>query len=365
MNVRDLIPEHIQSLTPYKAGKTIREVQEEYQPREISKLASNENRLGCSDLVKTAVLKAFESTNDYPDPIARTLRKEISQSHSVDEEEVLIAAGSESIISILCRTLFNPGEHIITADATFVGLFVQAGAQGIEVEKVPHTKSFSFDVDGLLNGINSHTKAVYIANPNNPTGTYITQNQYQKLLDNLPENVFLIMDEAYAEYAEDVEDFPQAIVNRKKNIIVLRTFSKAYGLAGFRVGYAIADKDIVEQLLKVKLTFEPTTLGQYAALAALKDQDFIKKSVRTVKEGRKKLYYFFDEHHMNYVKSISNSVLLILKSSEEAKRITNDLLKQGVIVRQTGAFGLPQCIRITIGTPKEMVHFEEIFRTCM
>jgi len=361
MNMEKMLPENIQKLKPYVAGKTIAEVKKEYGLDRISKLASNENRLGCSSYVKDAVLEAIKEIQDYPDPVAGKLRRAIADRNGVNESEVILAAGSESIISILCRTFFKHDENAVTADATFVGFFVQAGVRGIELKKVPVTDNYVFDVDGILNAIDEKTKMVYLANPNNPTGTYLNGDEYRRLVDSIPENVLLIADEAYYEYASEVEDYLPAIDYRKENVIILRTFSKAYGLAGFRIGYAIADEQLITEMLKTKLTFEPTAPAQAAALAAYGDDQFLRDSVKVVKEGRKRLYDFFERNGVKYVKSISNSVMMILETEEEAVDFTQKMLEQGVILRRINAFGLPNCVRITIGTEQEMEHFEESF----
>src|SRR6056297_25546 len=362
MNIDKLLPDNIKKLKPYVAGKIIAEVKKEYGLERISKLASNENRLGCSSKVKDAVLESLKEIQDYPDPIAGKLRRAIADRNGVKESEVILAAGSESIISILCRTFFKHDDNAVTANATFVGFFVQAGVRGIELKKIPVTDDYCFDVDGILNAIDEKTKMVYLANPNNPTGTYLKTDEYKKLVDSIPDDVLLIADEAYYEYASEVEDYLPAIDYRKENVIILRTFSKAYGLAGFRIGYAIADDKLITEMLKTKLTFEPTAPAQAAALAAYSDDQFLAESIEVVKKGRQRLYDFFDNHHVSYKKSISNSVMMILNSEEEAINFTQKMLEQGVILRRINAFGLPKCVRITIGTPSEMDHFEESFK---
>lgn len=361
MNIDELIPGNIKRLKPYEAGKTIEEVETEYGLDKISKLASNENRLGCSPKVKEAVADALHKIQDYPDPIAGKLRKVIADRNGVKESEVIIASGSESVISILCRTFFKDGENAVTASATFVGFFVQAGVRGIELKKVAVTDQYGYDVDGILDAVNEKTKMVYLANPNNPTGTYLNESEYKKLVDGLPGDVLLVADEAYFEYAKEVEDYMPSLEYRKDNVITLRTFSKAYGLAGLRIGYGIADEMLIREMLKTKLTFEPSAAAQAGALAAYQDEDHLQKSIEIVKEGRKRLYDFFDRHDVQYKKSISNSVMMILEDEEQAIEFTQKMLEQGVILRRINAFGLPNCIRITIGTPEEMDHFEESF----
>lgn len=318
--------------------------------------------MGCSAKVEPAVLEAMSEIQDYPDPIARKLRNVIAQKNKVKESEVILASGSESLLSMLCRTFFLNKQNAITAEATFVGFFVQAGVRGVQLKRIPLTKDYKFDVKAIVNAIDDQTKMIYLANPNNPTGTYINKKEYEWLMEKVPKDVLVIADEAYYEFAEDVEDYPKALEYDHENVIVLRTFSKAYGLAGFRVGYGIASEEIINNLLKTKLTFEPTTLGQAAALAAYQDEDFLKRSIELVNKGKERLYKFLDEQNVEYKRSISNSVMMILSSEEEAIDFTQKMLEEGVILRRINAFGLPKCIRITIGTSEEMDHFEESFK---
>ncbi len=362
---RPLVPVNIRDLSPYVAGKTITEVEEEYQPPQISKLASNENRLGCSPNVKHEVVKAMQEIQDYPDPISRQLREVLAEQNNVQPENIMIAAGSESVIANICRTFFLNHEEAITADATFVGFFVQANIRGISINKVPVTDDYRFDLEAMADRIGDRTKMVYIANPNNPTGTYITDSEFERFMRKVPSDVLVVMDEAYYEYAKEVADYPHSLDYDYENVITLRTFSKAYGLAGFRIGYAIASEKIISEMMKTKLTFEPTTPAQAAALAALGDQQFLKKTKDVVEEGKNRLYQFFEKHNVNYVPSISNSVMMIFPGEQEAIDFTQAMLEEGVILRRINAFGLPNCVRITIGRKKEMKHFEHSFEKVM
>ncbi|MEX0646928.1 MAG: histidinol-phosphate transaminase [Balneolaceae bacterium] len=361
MNFDLLIPENIKKLRPYISGKTIAEVKEEYKPEQISKLASNENRLGCSSAVKPAVINSLKSIQDYPDPLSRDLRLAIARENKIKESEIILAAGSESVISVLFRTFFNHQENAVTADATFVGFFVQAEIRGITLKKIPVTDDYKYDTQGILDAIDENTKMVYVANPNNPTGTYLHQTEYSRFIDQIPDHVLLITDEAYFEFARHVDDYPSAMKFRKKNHIILRTFSKAYGLAGFRIGYAIADERLIMEMMKTKLTFEPAAPAQAAALAAFYDEEFLERSVNLVNKNKKRLYDFFDSQNVNYVPSISNSVMIIFDTIAGAESFTRKMLENGVIIRRVHAFGLPNCIRITVGTEREMEHFEKSF----
>jgi len=362
---RTLVPHNIRDLSPYVAGKTIAEVQAEYDPPEIAKLASNENRLGCSSHVQPQVIKAMQEIQDYPDPISLHLREVLADQNNVDVENIVVGAGSESLISNLCRTFFLNNKEAITANATFVGFFVQANIRGISLKKIPVTSDYRYDLEVMAEAISDRTKMIYIANPNNPTGTYITKSEFERFMRKVPDDVIVVMDEAYYEYARDVSDYPHSLDYDFDNVITLRTFSKAYGLAGFRIGYGIASERLISEMMKTKLTFEPTTPAQAAALAALGDQAFIKKSCDRVEEGKKQLYSFFEEKGIEYVSSISNSVMMVLPSEQQAIDFTQAMLEEGVILRRINAFGLPNCVRITIGRKKEMTHFERSFEKVM
>src|SRR5690554_742686 len=286
---RTLVPANIENLKPYVAGKTIAEVVEAYHPAKIAKLASNENRLGCSPKVREAVNEALNVIQDYPDPAARKLRAAIAEKHQISPDRIIVGSGSESLISVLCKTFFQNKENAITATATFVGYFVQVGVRGVKLKRIPVTKDYKYDIKAMVNAIDDDTKMLFIANPNNPTGTYINKNEFEWLMQNVPSDVLVIMDEAYFEYAQNVDDYPQSLQYDYPNIVSLRTFSKAYGLAGFRVGYGIASEEIIRNMMKTKLTFEPTTLSQAAALAAYSDEDFLQKSIQVVEKGRERL----------------------------------------------------------------------------
>lgn len=356
------VPKRIRNLKPYVAGKTIAEVKEAYNIHKISKLASNENRLGCSPAVERAVMTSLNQVQDYPDPVSKDLKEALSEKLNVNPEEILVAAGSESVLSILCRALLDETSNIVTANATFVGIFVQAGVMGAQVKRVPVTDQFKFDTESMLKAIDKDTRMIYIANPNNPTGTYISKDEYVSFIERVPDHILIITDEAYYEYSNEVPDYPDALEYRKENIIVTRTFSKGYGLAGFRIGYAIGDPELINELMKCKLTFEPTSPAQSAALAALKDQSFLKKSVSMISREREKLYPFFEDQNASYIRSISNSVMMVCGSEDEAADVTQKMLERGVILRQLQAFGLPHCIRVTIGTEGEMDHFKSAFK---
>lgn len=357
---RSLVPQNIEELKAYVPGKTIAEVQQEYQPKRISKLASNENRLGRSRKVDEAVNKALAIVHDYPDPEAKELKKAIARKYAVNKDSIVVGAGSESMLAGLCRSFFLNKENLITSDATFIGVYVQANIRGVKVKRIPLSNDYRFDVKAMVNAIDEKTKMIYIANPNNPTGTYVNTEEFEWLLEQVPSDVLIVMDEAYYEYAHQIVDYPDVLSYQKKNVIVLRTFSKGYGLAGFRVGYAIADPKVASYLKRTRLAFEPGSLGQAAALAAINDADFLEQSVKIVEEGKQDLYAFFDDLGIKYTKSAANFVMIELSDEETASFITQKMLEQGVILRHIKGFGLPKCIRITVGLAEEMIHFKKV-----
>lgn len=354
-----VVPRHILELKPYIAGKTIEEVAASFNPKRISKLASNENRLGCSALALEAAVNSHRNIMNYPDPACTRLRHKLAELYNIKPENVIAGSGSEGIMSLITRTFFLDHEEAITADATFIGFIVLANSRGIRLNRVPLTKDYRFDLDAIADSITPYTKIIYLANPNNPTGTYFTKVEFDRFIQRVPENVLVILDEAYFEFVSDQPDFPDSMQYRLDNVITLRTFSKAYGLAGFRIGYGFAHEDLIHNLMKVKLPFEPSVPAQAAGVAALDDRDFLHATQELVRNGRERLYTFLDSMRIGYVKSFANSVMMEFSNDSEAENLTEFCLRNGVILRRLQAFGLPNCVRVTIGTHDEMDHFEE------
>lgn len=359
------IPPHIQKLRPYVAGKTIKEVIAAHRPARISKLASNENRLGCSPMANDAAVKAQQHIMNYPDPACLELRDKLAELNGVKRENIIAGSGSEGVMSLIIKTFFDPQkqgrEHALTASATFIGFIVLINSRGVELRQLPLRPDFRFDLPALADQITDETKMVYIANPNNPTGTYVTKNEFEEFMQRVPARVLVIMDEAYYEFAERIPDCPNSLDYRFDNVITLRSFSKAYGLAGYRIGYGVGHPELIATLMKVKLPFEPGLPAQAAAIGALNDPDFIRQTLDMVEQGRERLYKFLEAQGVEYVRSASNSVMTVMKDEAQAIQFTEDMLKQGVILRRLPAFGLPHCVRITIGLPEEMQHFEDSF----
>jgi histidinol-phosphate aminotransferase len=370
-DILERIPPHIRGLKGYVPGKTIEEVVATYQPDRISKLASNENRWGFAPGVSEAVARAIQVANNYPSALANHLRASLSTKLSCTQEQLVIGAGSESLLGLLCRTFFGPNDEIVTSSATFVGLNIQAHIHQIPVIQVPLTPDYRFDVGAIAASVNERTRAVYIANPNNPTGTIITKQELAMLMSSLPEQVMLILDEAYVEFARENPLYPdslpiitQANTSIHPNTLILRTFSKAYGLASFRVGYALGPAELIQALWKTKNTFEPSGISEAAAISALEVDHFLINSVQQTQHARQDFEAFLAHHEIPYVPSSANFVMLLAPDEAQALRITESLLRMGVIVRQLSPFGISNGIRITVGLKEEMAHLKQALKKC-
>jgi histidinol-phosphate aminotransferase len=250
------------------------------------------------------------------------------------------------------RTFLLNDDEIISASNSFIGFKVLANASGRKVHWVP-MKDHKYNLDNIANHINDYTKIIYIANPDNPMGTYVTRKEFDNFYKNVPERVLIILDEAYFEYAKNSTDYPDSMNYRYDNVITLRSFSKAYGLGGARVGYGFAHSDLINNLMKVKVPFEPSSLAQSAAVAALDDSNFISESIILNTKGYKYLINEFQKINIKYIPSSTNFLTTIWKSQEEANLITEKLLNYGIIVRNLTSFGWPRYIRISIGLEKE------------
>ncbi len=360
MDLNNIIPSNIQSLQAYVPGKTIEEVVREHNPKRISKLASNENRYGCSPKAIEKAKECFEVINNYPDATSYDLKQVLAARHDTDPERIILGAGSESLIAMITRAFFSEGETALTANATFVGFLVSCRIKGIQLKQVPVSENYGFDLEQLAQAITDEVKLIYLANPNNPTGTYFSKSELDAFLQEVPSDVLVVLDEAYFEFANGyAPDYPDGLTYNHDNLIVLRTFSKAYGLAGFRIGYGFAHPDIITAMSKTKLVFEPATPAQYAALGALEDDHFLADSCEKISKGRNQIYEILDKHRIPYAESYANAVMAVFDDEQTAKRFTDDMLKHGVILRRLPGFGLPNCVRITIGLEEEIRHFEE------
>jgi histidinol-phosphate aminotransferase len=345
------VPSYIQLLQPYRAGKPIDEVKREYGLLDVIKLASNENPLGSSPQAIEEMKKQFSELQYYPNG-GYDLRVALAKIFNVKIENVVTGSGSEGIMLNIIRTFLQPGDEVLTTESAFIGFHVLAHAHGLKYTTVPYN-NWHYDLPGILKKVHTGTKLIYIANPNNPTGTIFTRDEFDDFYAKVPKHILIIMDEAYFEYAKENVLYPDSMKYRYDNVITLRTFSKAYGLAGLRIGYGFAHEDLIGHMLKVKLPFEPSVLAQSAALGALKDTEFLVRSVSLNTTGRNYVTHALQELGITTVPSEANFVMAVFQSKQQTDYIFLELLKRGVIVRPLSAFGIPTCIRITIGTPEQ------------
>jgi len=355
-SARPLVPRHIQSLEPYKAGKSIEELRRELGLEKIVKLASNENPLGASPQALRAIQEALPDVNRYPSPDFYDLRLALARRYDVKIENVFAAHGSEGIIAVIMGTFPLDDEEALTSANSFISFRIQAQSRGIKISEAP-LKDYRLDLTAIADRIHEKTKVIYLANPNNPTGTIFTVSEFREFMKRVPERVLVILDEAYFEFAHHDPVFPDSMQYRLDNVITLRTFSKAYGLAGIRIGYGFAAEPLIGNLMKVKLTFEPSHLAQAAGVAAMNDREFLEKTLRLNRLGLHFYYELFDRLGIHYLKSHANFVTIILDSEGTVTKLYDRLLRRGVIVRPLRAFGLPNCIRVSTGLEAENEHF--------
>jgi histidinol-phosphate aminotransferase len=357
-----LVPVHIENLSPYKPGKPISHVKRELGLKHVIKLASNENPSGPSPLALDAVKNALFDYNRYPDSAAFNLRNRLAIRFNVKVENVILGAGSEGIMSTIMRTFLRKKDEIIAAKNSFIGFRVLANASGFKTNWIS-MDNYHHNLASMAKAINDQTKIIYLANPDNPTGTYFNVKKFDAFMSKVPDRVLVLLDEAYFEYAKDVLDYPDSMHYRYDNVITLRTFSKAYGLAGFRIGYGFAHEDIINNLMKVKLPFEPSTPAQIAAIAALGDKNYLQSSLKLNKEGIAGMKKLFDEYELDYIPTIANFLTLVFKNEKSAKSFCKSMLQRGVILRYLSGFGLPECVRVTTGTQEEnTIFFDHISR---
>ena len=348
---RAVVPPYIERMEPYVTGLSIAEARRRYHLERVVKLASNENPLGPSPRAVEAIREALPGMHRYPDG-GLALRQKLAERFGCKVENVIAGAGSEGIMADIVRTFLCDDDEVLTCEGTFPAMRVLAQSRGVEYRTVP-MQEWSFDLAAIAQAITPRTKLIYLSNPDNPTGTIFTRREFDDFYRRVPERVLIILDEAYFEYAQDNPRYPDSMHYRYDNVITLRTFSKAYGLASIRAGYGFAHQDLIGMLLKIKLPFEPSGLASAAALAALDDREFVHRSLANNALGKLRLSAALERLGLHPLPSEANFVMLPLPSPEQAEELFQALLREGVIVRPLRFFGLPHCVRITVGTPEE------------
>ncbi|MCB1693471.1 MAG: histidinol-phosphate transaminase [Pseudomonadales bacterium] len=350
----------IRELQPYQPGKPVEELERELGISGAIKLASNENPLGPSPKVADAVAGAIPELSRYPDGSAFHLKRKLSDFLGVPTNTLTIGNGSNDVLELLARVFLNPSNEAIVSEHSFVVYPLAAKALGAGLKVVP-ARNYGQDLEATLNTISARTRMVFIANPNNPTGTYVNEASLTDFLDQLRDDVIVVLDEAYFEYVQ-AEDYPNGIAlhERYPNVVVTRTFSKAYGLAALRLGYSVSHPDIADMMNRVRQPFNVNSISLAAALVALDDQDHVKRAVAMNSEGLRFLAKACDDLGLAYIPSVGN--FLTIDFGRDAGPIYEALLREGVIVRPIGVYGLPNHLRVTVGTPDENRRFVESAR---
>ena len=360
--IRQLAKKTIFSVQPYMPGKPIDEVKRELGLRNVIKLASNENPYGPSPKALQALRRAAKDVNRYPDGDCFYLRQAIAKRLKVPPKQIVFGNGSDEIIVLAVRVFVNPGDEVIIADPSFLIYGIAARIAGANVKAIP-LKDFSYDLEGMKRAVTGKTRIIFLGNPDNPSGKYLTQKQLEDFLSGLREDILVFIDEAYYEYvrAKDYVD-SLALLKKHKNIIVTRTFSKMYGLAGLRVGYGVAGEEIIDCLNRIREPFNVNSLAQAAALACLADQPYYRTLARKIERQREVLYRGIRKLELKYVESYTNFVLIDMRQprrrrGQDASGTAKALLGEGVIVRDMSVWGLKEFIRVTIGTEAENKRF--------
>ena len=345
----------IRGLPVYEPGKPLEEVKRELGLDEVIKLASNENPFGCSPRVVESLSSEFSSLTLYPEGTAPKLRQALSERLKVDPEGIILGNGSDEIIQMISRAYLESGDEVVMADRTFPRYKTQTLIEGARPVEVPLREGVH-DLPAMLREVTPRTKILWVCNPNNPTGTIVDQASLIELLEDLPDHVLVVLDEAYAEYVTD-PDYPNsiALLNKYPRLIVLRTFSKIHGLASLRVGYGLAHPDIVRELDRVREPFNVNRLAQRAALAALEDEAFVRDCRDQNRKEIEKICRRLDEWKLSYYPAHGNFILL--DTGRPADESFQFLLQRGVIVRSGMALGYPTSIRVTAGTPEQNERF--------
>lgn len=345
----------IRELQPYQPGKPVEELERELGIGNIIKLASNENPLGPSPRAIDAIDKGLAEVARYPDGNGFRLKQALAKKYAVETACITLGNGSNDVLELLARVFAGPGYDIVFSEHAFAVYPIAAMSVGANPVSVP-AKQWGYDLDAIAAVLNENTRLVFIANPNNPTGTWLTGKNVEKFLNQVPSHVVVVLDEAYAEYVQET-DYPDAIALLKQfpNLVITRTFSKAYGLAALRAGYSLSSTEIADLLNRVRQPFNVNSLALAAAEAALSDTDHLKQSIELNAKGMKQLCSSFKSKGLDYIPSVGNFVSVDI--GRETGPVFQALLHEGVIVRPVANYGMPTHLRVTVGTEEENSRF--------
>jgi len=355
-NFDRLIPPHIRSMNRYVPGKTVKQAERESGVPSI-KLASNENPFGPSPLAVEAIERAAAETNWYPEADNSELRQLLAEKHGLTADHVLVTAGTSSFLHIIGRALLGPGLNAITSDLSFISYPIVCQAAGATLVKVP-MRDYTYDLDAILAAVNHDTRVIFVANPNNPTGTFVGVEAVDRFLDRVPQHVLVVLDEAYADFAEvfaaqrGIEySHGMRYIREGRNVVVMRTFSKAQGLAGLRLGYGLAHPDLMQYLERVKVVFSVSSISEAAGMAAIRDVAHVQKTLSNNLEGAKYLTAQLSDLGLKVVPTWANFVYV--EVGEDSVAMAKRLQMEGVIVRPLSGWGAKTALRVSIGKPEE------------
>ncbi len=348
---KELVRKEISGIQPYIPGKPIEEVKEELGLEEVIKMASNENPLPTSSKVRDAIENEIKDIKLYPDGASRSLVLELAEKHDLNDDMIICGNGSDGIIKVIGETFLDRDSQVVISYPSFVEYKFIAQLMGSHIIRV-WMRNYNQNLEGIAEACNSDTDMIFLTNPDNPTGTMFTEEKLDNLLEEIPENTIVVLDEAYHEYVQD-ENYPDGIEYVKKGypVIVLRTFSKAYGLAGLRLGYAVAQAEIIEKLMKARDPFNVNRLAEKAGKVALNDKEFLQKSIEINEKGKKYLYNEFERMGLEYIPTSANFILVNIEAS--SNKVFQKMLEKGVIVRSGKPLGYPGHLRVTIGLPEQ------------
>ncbi len=357
---KHLVPEHLRKLGPYAPGKPIKQAERESGVRCI-KMASNENPFGPSPKALDAMRRAAAEVNLYPDNDTTELRVKLAQRHNVTPEQVLVTDGSTALLDLIARTLLAPSLNAVTSARSFIVYLIATRAAGAELIEVPMAGD-AYDLDAIADAVNEDTRVVYLANPNNPTGTLFDAAATDRFLKRIPESVFVVLDEAYCDFASHFArkrgvEYSHSLdyVREGRAVIVLRTFSKAHGLAGLRVGYGFGPPEIIAYLERLKTAFSVSAVAEAGALAAMDDTEHIRRTAENNERGAEYLTDKLKELGYNPVPTWAN--FIYFDAGADAGALVKRIQEEGVIVRSLVPWGIPTAVRVTIGTPEQNQRF--------
>ncbi len=346
------IPPFVQSLVPYKAGKPISELAREKNLSRIVKLASAENPLGPSPKAVKAIEEALQDLNRYSDPSSYDLVMAIAKKYDVQPNHIICGHGTDSLLAYIVSAFTTESDEILTCEGTFIGIYTSISKTGRKLIRLP-LKDYGFDLDAMADAISEKTSMIYLANPNNPTGTMFDSQTFEAFMEKVPDHIMVILDEAYTDYANMHPDYPNGVRYDYENLVITRTLSKAHGLAGLRLGFAVGPDQVIEALYKVKLPFEPNLLAQQAGIAALDDDEFLHKTLELNQASLARLRACFKRNRIEQVKTHTNFILIIMPSSDFARAFAEECSNRGLIVRHVDKFGVEKGVRINSGTLAE------------